>query len=198
MEPAFEYPADEKLKKKVFPQIRAATYSWKKGRMLRTAMASVAAFILSVAIIMLMKGKGDTLLFVLSGILFLVWYFLRVIHSREALISVKWSDNELVKVDSESLSYSYRTNFPGAKGQYDAVIITILKKDILEVVRYDTPARIEVSGTFKILECDPDELLNHHIVALGDKDGEYQKGKQIFFKYFEKSDELFQKLQTLG
>lgn len=196
---AFKYPVDEKLKKKVSPKIRAATYSWKKGRLLRTAMASVAAFILSAAVIMMLKkGKADMILFVLSGILFLAWYFLRVIHSREALISVKWMDNELIEIDSESLSYSYRTNFPGSNSNHDAIIITILKKDIRKVVRYDRPARIEVFGTFKLLECDPDALLNRHIVALGDSDGEHQNGNLIFFNYFNKSDELFRKIQEFG
>ena len=198
MEETTDYRANEKLKKKRYRRIRATFNEWKKGRALRIPVAAVATFILGAGVKLYAAEKPSKSLFLISAVLFLVWYVMRIAHAKVPYVVVKAREDEIVQIAANNFVYAYKTRMdPSNIGQQVTVMMTMQKNDIKDIVEMTKPRRLEVTGTFLRQICTAEQFLNRHDPSVKIKKGTREKGTLVLYDYYNKADAMFSGIKDI-
>lgn len=196
MEKTTDYRANEKLKKRKYPKIRASFSEWKKGRALRIPVMAVAIFILCAAVKLNAMGKQSTSLFAISIVLFMVWYVMKIVTAKTAYASVKGRDSEIVQVSDNNIVYAYRTRMDAAAlGQDITIMLTMQKNGIKEIAEKAKPRRLEITGAILRQVCTPEQFLNRHDPAVKIKKGTKEAGTIVLYDYYYRSDAMYEEIK---
>lgn len=193
-----EYRANEKKKKRRYPRIRATFNEWKRGRAIRIPIMAVAIFILCAGVKLQADGKPSKTLYVISILLFLAWYVVKIATAKTAFAAVKGRDNELVQISNDNVVYSYRSRMDeSALGQDIAVMFTMQRSGIKEVVEKTKPKRLEITGSMIRQVCTPDQFLNRHNPSVKIKKGTKENRTITLYDYYDSSAVMYEKIKDL-